>query len=646
MSEIHVFSSAMDQADLKPGFWPSDFSAADAVKGLKEYSQLMVSDDHVLYWVEYQPEQGGRNALCCVAPDASAQALAPHCLTPEGFSVRSRVHEYGGLSWCLLDDALAFVNAEDQQLWLQALPEGKPYPLTHTPKSRYGAPCWDSRRQRLIVVQETHPSEGDINAVINQLVVVDLKSGALTVLHEGCDFYDGPVLCAKGEQIAWISWMHPEQPWTTTQLHYARLQPDGSLSDHQVIGDIDQSLTQPRFSAKGDLYVISDHQNWWQIYRCDQQTLSPLAGQEKADYAAAPWQLGQSNYVLLSDGWLAGAHQNGSGFLQGKSADGCSGGSDTRLLAESYNFFRSLTLHQHQLYCVAGSEKQLPGILKIDLLTGQERLITGGQTLLAAEGIAAPEALQFPVGNEQAHAFFYPPTHAAQHCRSGQAPLLIFLHGGPTSAAYPVLNPKIQYWTQRGFAVADLNYRGSTGYGRDYRMMLKHQWGITDVADAVAVVDFLVAQSRINPEQVFIRGGSAGGFTALAALATGDCFTAGASLYGVSNLSALGHSTHKFESRYLDWLIGDPEKDKAVYAQRSPVNQAGDINCPVIFFQGMLDKVVPPEQTDAMLDALVAKGIPVEVHRYNDEYHGFRHPVNQQQVLTLELAFYQRVMKS
>nr|WP_228050856.1 prolyl oligopeptidase family serine peptidase [Pontibacterium sinense] len=269
-------------------------------------------------------------------------------------------------------------------------------------------------------------------------------------------------------------------------------------------------------------------------------------------------------------------------------------------------------------------------------------VITGGGKILSDADISAPQHLTFPVQSEDAHALFYPPANDAESTTDALPPLVVFLHGGPTSAAYPTFSPKVQYWTQRGFAVADLNYRGSTGYGRDYRMKLGKQWGIVDVEDAVALVTYLTAQNAVNPQQVFIRGGSAGGYTALAALAASDCFAAGASLYGVSDLQALCVSTHKFESRYLDWLIGDPTLDHQTYVARSPVTNAAQIQCPVIFFQGLLDRVVPPEQTELMAQALRVNGVTVDVHRYADEYHGFRDPEVQQEVLELELAFYQR----
>lgn len=624
----------------QPGFWPSSFTAEHALQGMKEYGQLIAGPDHRLYWVEYQPENNGRTAIC------RWQDGVTDVLTPEPMTIRSRVHEYGGQSWCLLDQQLAFVNGDDQQIWLQTLDDLTIQKLTDTPACRYGAPVWDASRHRLIAVQEEHfPGDNAVD-VVSRLVAVDVRSGMVTVLHQGYDFYDQAVISDSpvSGQIAWISWNHPHQPWTETELLYSPLDEWGGLSDPQVLVSGEQALTQPQFDAQGRLHVISDHDNWWQIYRVIQRTsateLQPLAGQSEAEYAAASWQLGQCSYQLLNraddSDWVALSHRDGMGYLQHYRAG------HHQLLATEYSCFRSLTLSGNTLFCVAASTTCNSALIAIQLDHGDVQVITGGEPMLSGRDIAEPQHLTFPVNAAYAHALFYPPANAAEVLGDALPPLVVFLHGGPTSAAYPMFSPKLQYWTQRGFAVADLNYRGSTGYGRDYRMQLGKQWGMTDVEDAVALVAYLTAQQQINPQQVFIRGGSAGGYTALAALAASDCFAAGASLYGVSDLQALCASTHKFESRYLDWLIGDPQQEAHVYVERSPVTNATQVRCPVIFFQGLMDRVVPPEQTDLMVKALRDNGITVEVHRYADEYHGFRDPDVQKEVLELELAFYQR----
>lgn len=624
-------------AESHPGFWATDFTAADALQGLKEYGQLVAAGPHTLYWVEYQPESGGRNALC------RWQNQHVECLSPQGVSVRSRVHEYGGQSWCLLEDQLAYVDASDQQLWLQALDSLRVTQLTDTPDCRYGAPVWDSARNRLIAVQEDHGAGAGPERVVNRLVAVDLATGQVTVLHEGYDFYDQVALFEQHDaaRIAWISWSHPDQPWTRTALISADMTRSGELTALTVFENR-CALTQPRFDLRGTLYVISDHNNWWQICRynpmTDDATLTPLSGQAEAEYCAAPWQLGQSSYLPVSDGWVALSHREGMGYLESHRCGQTNG------LAEEYTQFRSLAHADNTLFCVAASATSLPAIIALDLFTGVKEVICGGGQLLVDADISRPRHLRFHSQQQEACALYYAPANS-RVSTNAPVPLVVFLHGGPTSAAYPVFNPKIQYWTQRGFAVADLNYRGSTGYGRDYRLQLHQRWGESDVQDVVALIEHLKAQRLINPGQVFIRGGSAGGFTALAAIAACNRFCGAASLYGVTDLRALATTTHKFESRYLDWLVGDPEKDADRYIARSPVSQVTQIDTPVIFFQGMKDAVVPPEQTERMAQALRGQGVRVEVHRYADEYHGFRDPQVQQQVLELELAFYRSLIK-
>lgn len=627
-----------------PGFWPSSFSASDALTGTKEYGQLIAADANTLYWVEYQPEQGGRTAICRIRLEQKGtMGESVECLTPDNVSVRSRVHEYGGQSWCLLSDQLVYVDAADQQLWRQSLSDRSVQPLTQSPDCRYGAPVWDRSRNRLLAVQEVHSATDEPDQVVNRLVAIALDSGQVSVLHEGYDFYDQPVL-GGSNQVAWISWDHPHQPWTETRLVTAEIDPSGDLQHVTVRVEDGQSLTQPQYDAQGQLHVITDISDWWQICRVegagDAVQLTPLSGQKNAEYAAAGWQLGQQSYQLVEGRWIAYCHRNGIGELH-HFEDG-----QLQRLAAEYTAFRSVVVIGNSVFCVAYSAARNASLIRVDLSSSAVQVLEGGEQILPDADVSRSSHLTFNVGEEQSHALFYPPANQEVDAEDGLPPVLpplvVFLHGGPTSAAYPMFNPKIQYWTQRGFAVADLNYRGSTGYGRRYRMKLAKAWGVADVEDCVALVEHLSTEGLVNPNHVFIRGGSAGGYTALAALAASNCFTAGASLYGVSDLKALCVSTHKFESRYLDWLIGDPVAHAERYRERSPVTQADQIHCPVIFFQGLLDKVVPPEQTDLMAEALATNGVTVDVHRYPDEYHGFRDPCVQQEVLEKELAFYRR----
>ncbi|MBV2133746.1 prolyl oligopeptidase family serine peptidase [Pseudomonas sp. MAP12] len=377
--------------------------------------------------------------------------------------------------------------------------------------------------------------------------------------------------------------------------------------------------------------VSTDSEGWSEPW--------PMAS---ADHAPAPWQLGTVSYLpLAGDGLLLSRLQDGWGLLVERD-----GGGRERRLAPAFSRFRQLAADAAFFYCIAGAPDRLPAVLAIARDSGAVRILAGGEQPLAAAELSCPAPLGFASGaGERAHAFFYPPRNAACGVPAGEKPpLVLFLHGGPTSACYPVFDPRIQFWTQRGFAVADLNYRGSSGFGRAFRLRLAGEWGRIEVEDAVALVGHLGAQGLIDPARAFIRGASAGGYTALCALAFHDVFRGGASLYGVSDPLALRRATHKFEGDYLDWLIGDPERDGERYAARTPLLHAGRIAAPLIFFQGGLDAVVVPQQTEAMVAALRARGVAVAYRHYAEERHGFRQAANLADALEREWQFYRRLL--
>lgn len=620
---------------------PVPLSAAQACASQKQYSQLACGPDGSLYWLETQPEHQGRTALCHYRADTGSTVL-----TPPAFNVRSRVHEYGGACWCLLDQALVFVNNDDQQLWTQPLAaDSEPQQLTDQPRSRFAAPVWDSRRNRLLAVQEIHQENG----VENQLVAISLADGSVSIVHHGHDFYGQPALSGDGKQLSWVSWDHPHQPWTETLLYHARLDIHGKPETIQIVAGTEQaeSITQPHFDPQQQLIAISDRNGDWQPWRytcADQALLTtqvPLT-QQPGEYSPAPWQLGNCNLRWLSaEHWIGASHRQGSAQLTLYSVDG------PQTLTQSFSQISELAHHGGNLYAVAASPTALPQVVQFNLSNGQCNALT--QSPLQLSDPALPVALEIPLPRTQpaeqrtnppcCYGYFYRPAGKQQ-----PPPLLITLHGGPTATSYPVLKPALQFWTDRGFAVLELNYRGSTGYGRDYRLQLQHNWGVSDIDDANAAIDWLASQGWINPAQVFIRGGSAGGYTSLAALVNNPRYRAAACHYGISDLNLLARHTHKFESRYLDWLIGDVKQHQARYLARSPLHNIEQINTPVIFFQGLQDKVVPPEQTEQMARSLQQRGIKSEYHSFENEGHGFRQPENQQQVLEWELAFYQRYL--
>jgi len=596
------------------------FSAEQAVAAGTDFAELRVGPQG-LFWNEFRPLDGA----CRIWHWRNGQA---HCLTPDGFSVRSRVYEYGGGSFCLSDEGLVFVNESDQQLYTQDLLGGTPQPLTEGER-RYGDLRWAAGQ--VLAVEETH-GPGQVE---HRLVAIAAQQRE--VLAEGADFYAAPTLSADGSRLAWIEWSRPEQPWTATRLLCCEQMHDGRWAEPHCIAGHEgpaQSLQQPRFDDHGRLYCLSDRNGFWQPWGETVEGWSALPA-VSADHAAAPWQLGACTWLPLSE-----HHYLATWFEDGFSRLGLCHADGSRQRVESdYSRLRCLARDQDYLYAIAASPTSPSAVIAIDRMDHRVQVLAGGAAPLPAERISHPQSLSYASGDGTAHGFFYPAMNGGK-----RPPLIVFIHGGPTSACYPALDPRIQYWTQRGFAVADLNYRGSSGYGRNYRQALHLRWGEIDVEDACAVVDHLAGRDLIDSTQAFIRGGSAGGYTTLCALAFHDVFRAGASLYGVSDPQALARTTHKFEGDYLDWLIGDPLADAERYQQRTPLLHAARIKVPVIFFQGELDAVVVPEQTRSMLAALKANGIRAEGHFYPSERHGFRTAANLAHALEEEWKFYRQVL--
>ncbi|MBC3377007.1 S9 family peptidase [Pseudomonas sp. SWRI92] len=591
------------------------FSAAQAVAAGVDFAELQRGPQG-LFWNEYRPEDGA----CRIWQWQDAKA---RCLTPDGFSARSRVYEYGGGSFCLSDDGVLFVNEADQQVYHQALAGGPPLALTQG-DCRYG----DLRfaAGQVLAVEE--------QANQHRLVSIGLVDHQRRVLAAGADFYASPTQSPDGQRLAWIEWSRPHQPWTVTRLMLAERNATGWKEPRCVAGDKDEeSIQQPRFDASSRLYCLTDRGGYWQPWVERAGVLEPLPAVD-ADHGPAPWQLGGYTWLPVDETtYLASWTEAGFGRL------GLRSGSVLEDLTGSYSRFRSLALDEQFVYAVAASPVGPSAIIAIERQSREAVVLAGGIAPLPTEQISRPQTLRYPSASSEAHGFFYPAMNAEE-----KPPLVVFIHGGPTSACYPMFDPRIQYWTQRGFAVADLNYRGSSGYGRAYRQALHLNWGVADVEDACAVVAYLNEQGLIDGRCAFIRGGSAGGYTTLCALAFRDVFRAGASLYGVSDPIALAQATHKFEGDYLDWLIGDPQQDVERYRARTPLLHVDSIRAPVIFFQGELDAVVVPRQTRDMVKALEDNGVAVEAHYYADERHGFRKAANQAHALEQEWLFYRKVM--
>ncbi|HRL92438.1 MAG TPA: prolyl oligopeptidase family serine peptidase [Pseudomonas sp.] len=614
------------------GFWPSAWSSTDAAAASRDFAELRVGLGGVL-WSQFDPLDGRTCLWLCRAGQAQ-------CLTPAGFSLRSRVYEYGGGAFCVGDSGVAFVNESDQQLYWQDL-AAPPRALTARADCRYGDLHFDPQRQAVLALEEQHGRE----AVQHRLVRILVADGAREVLVEGADFYAAPTLSGDGQRLAWIEWDRPQQPWLATRLCVAELDHAGRCQNVRVLAGqaADESLQQPCFDDHGRLLVLSDRQGFWQPWREDQTGQLQALACAAADHAAAPWQLGARNYLALAAGHLLLSWWEAGFAVLAESGAGAG-----QPLAQAYSRFRQLAADAEYFYLIAGAVDGLSAVLAIDRRSQHCQVLAGGELLLPVAQVSRPQALRFATSDgETCHGFFYPPHNPA--CRgpvASKPPLLVFVHGGPTSACYPTFDPRIQFWTQRGFAVADLNYRGSSNFGRAYRLRLQGAWGEVEVADAEALVGHLSEQGWIDPARAFIRGASAGGFTTLCALAFGRMFAGGASLYGVSDPLSLRRSTHKFEGDYLDWLLGDPQQHAERYQARTPLLHSERIVAPLIFFQGGLDAVVLPAQTERMVAALRSRGVAVEYHCYADERHGFRQAAHLAHALEAELGFYRQLLSS
>jgi dipeptidyl aminopeptidase/acylaminoacyl peptidase len=569
-------------------------------------------------------------------------------------SARTRVHEYGGGAWALAHVAVYFSNFADGRLYRVDPDEPKPTPLTPAPAAagkqwRFADGVIDQQRQRWIGVREDHTGSGQ---PVNAIVAVDLtRRGEASgeVLAGGHDFFASPCLSPDGRHLAWLAWDHPNMPWNGTALYLAELGKDGAImgTPKVVAGGPAESIFQPEWSPDGaDLLFVSDRTGWWNLYGFtpatgDARAIAPMS----AEFGQPQWVFGMSTYAF------AGGNRIVCSFVEaglGRLAviDRASGA--LRRLETPFTQFASVRANGDQALFIAGAPSRPSSVVLLNIGSGEYRVLKQSTDVLdrtdlkIGDYLTAVEPIVFPTsGDASAFALFYPPGNPDYLPPDGdKPPLLVRCHGGPTSAASSTLNLGIQYWTSRGIAVLDVNYRGSTGFGRAYRDALERNWGIADVDDCISGAKFLAERGLVDAQRMVITGGSAGGYTTLAALVFHDTFRGGASYYGVSDIAALARDTHKFESRYLDWLIGPYPQDEALYRERSPLYHAERLSRPVIFFQGDEDAVVPPNQTEAMVDALRRRGVPVSYVLFAGEQHGFRKAANIQRALDAELYFY------
>jgi len=615
------------------GAWKSPISSDLIVAGAIGLGQIKL-DDKTIYWSESRPTEGGRNVI--IQHSANGQRVD---VTPLPFNARTRVHEYGGGAFVVVNKTVYFSNFVDQRLYQQTV-GSEPIALTPEAPLRYADAILDRTRNRLICVREEHQDQ----AVENTIAAISLTDQNQTILVSGADFYAFPRLSPDGSRLSWICWNHPNMPWDGTELWTAKVEADGTLgTPEKIAGGLEESIFQPEWSPDGNLIFVSDRTGWWNFYRWNPTTqVTESLCEKAAEFGLPLWVFGMSTYGFAGNKIICSYTENGLSRFASLDLD-------TRELMPietPYTSIAALQVCSDHAVFVGGSSIEPTAIVKYDLHTQQFEVLRRASELQIDPGyLSIPEAIEFPTENNlTAHALYYAPKNKDYTAPEGERPpMLVKSHGGPTASTSAAFNLGIQYWTSRGFAVLDVNYGGSTGYGRAYRERLKGTWGIVDVDDCANGAKYLAQQGKVDSDRLVIAGGSAGGYTTLCALTFRNTFKAGASYYGVSDLKALAEDTHKFESRYLDGLIGAYPEQADLYDQRSPMSAVDRLSCPVIFFQGDEDKIVPPNQAEMMVEALKQKGLPVAYVLFEGEQHGFRKAENIKRALDGEFYFYSRV---
>ncbi len=628
------------------GSWPSPISAAMvATQGLRLGSVRLDGDD--IYWLEGRPSESGRSVLVRRTPDGRCRDI-----TPAPLNVRTRVHEYGGGACLVSEGVVYFVNFSDQRIYrVSASEPGSPMPLTPEGRWFYADAVSDLLRRRLICVREDHSAEGAEPVTTLVGIATDgVECTAGDVLASGYDFYSTPRLSLGATHMSWLCWRHPSMPWDETEVWVADLTVTGALANaRHVAGGAGESISQPGWLPDGSLCFASDRDGWWRLYRWREgEAVTPILSSPPAgaEFGRPEWVFGTATWAAATGNLLVTSFTRGGRWYLGTIDLALRTLRELPVPLEPLEWLTSTATHA---VLVAASPIVADALVRVDLGSGQVEMLRRSAPDGAAGGAlgpgtcSVPDAIEFPTGDGgTAHAFYYAPRLEGCSGPAGERPPLIVIgHGGPTTATRDTLDLRIQFWTSRGFAVADVNYRGSSGYGREYRRLLRSRWGIADVEDMIGVARFLSADGRVNPRRLIIRGGSAGGYTTLAALTCHpEVFQAGASYYGISDLEVLARDTHKFESRYLDSLVGPYPERRDLYRARSPIHFVDRLACALILFQGLEDQVVPPNQSEMMADAVRRKGLPVAYLVFDGEQHGFRRADTIVRCLESELYFY------
>jgi dipeptidyl aminopeptidase/acylaminoacyl peptidase len=620
------------------GTWASPLDAAAVAAGSKPLSAPRAAGGGRVRWLEGVPTEGGRVVVVERAADGARRVL-----TPPGFNVRTRAHEYGGGAWTQAGDTLWFSNFGDHRVYEQA-GDAAPRAITSVSTQRHADLEPDLARRRLIAVREDHGT-GAAEAVTTLVALSLDRPGESVTLDQGADFCSSPHVSPEGRRLAWLRWHHPRMPWEGTELWLAAIADDGSLiHQRRVAGGPDESLVQPQWGPDGRLYVVSDRSGFWNLYRVDATALVPLWS-TPAEFARPQWLFGQCTYGFPNDHEIVAVGiENARARLWRVDTHGQH---PAMPIDVPFEDIFELRVEGEVAIAQAGSPTLPESIVRIDLATGAHEVLARSVDVVPdARYLSTPKAISYPSADGRtAHAFHYAPHNEDFRAPEGERPPLIVIgHGGPTSMTAASLRLMLQFWTSRGFAVLDVNYGGSTGFGRAYRELLSGQWGIVDVEDCIAGARYLAAHGHADPARLAIRGGSAGGYTTLCALTFHEVFKAGASYFGVGDLRALDHDTHKFESRYSNDLLAPPGPERErLYVERSPLSHAARLSCPVIFFQGLDDRVVLPGQSETMVAAMKARGVRTAYVPFEGEGHGFRQKDTMRRALETELAFYASV---
>ena len=620
------------------GSWKSPITSelyASAYVGLSEV-QL---EDGTVYWNELRPKEQGRYVVVQLQTDGTT-----HDITPPGFNARTRVHEYGGGSYLVDKGTVYFSNYSDQRLYRQKL-GSSPEALTPLVDVRYADGVIDHQSNRIVSVREDHTVKGE---AVNTIVAVNLASGGPgEVIVSGNNFYSSPRISPDGRQLAYLTWNHPNMPWDGTELWVSTFDADGKpVNSQRVAGGLKESVYQPEWSPDNRLYFVSDRTGWWNIYRSNNgraEAICPL----EAEFGGPQWVFRQSHYGFASPRQIICIYTMKGGTHLAR-LDTVTGRLEEILTPYSGGArqIRDIAVGPDHAVFVGGSPTEADSIVQIDLRTPKLTVLRRSRNVTVDNRyLSIPRHVEFQTTNGlTAHSFYYPaknPDYSAP--ASEKPPLIAICHGGPTGQTSTALRYSIQYWTSRGIAVLDVDYRGSTGYGRPYRERLNGQWGVVDVDDCVNGARHLVQNGEVDRNRVAIEGGSAGGYTTMCALTFRDFFKAGASYFGISDLETFVKDTHKFESRYLDRLVGPYPEKKDLYRERSAINYVERVSCPMILFQGLEDKIVPPDQSEKFYKVLRDKGLPTAYIAYEGEQHGFRKSENIKRSIEAELYFYGKV---